>query len=129
MIPREAYTRIFLEEAEVSTDAANIELHLQKWWKYYRSGDIGGLRLSEEGFSFLVDTLKLKTYEVPFHDKIDQSPTAILFFDKNMKTPYYITDSGIYVFIEKEAFKLHLFSDDVKKLGLVKAMKNQQENS
>jgi pimeloyl-ACP methyl ester carboxylesterase len=60
MISRTVYTKIFLGEFGRSCDEANVKLHLHKWWQSKRTKDEGGLRLSLEGFEFLVDELKLE---------------------------------------------------------------------
>jgi len=128
MISKETYTRIFLQQKEKSTDAANIKHHMYKWWQSHRSKDVGGLRLSDEGFEFLINELELKSYEIPFTEPIDLSPQTIIFFDRNMDSPYFLTNQSITVFSEKKSFELYMFSDDIRKYGLVKAMNNQNKD-
>ena len=122
MINRKTYTKIFLKEAGKSADAATVELHLHKWWYSRRSKKQGGLRLSDEGYEFLVRELELHEHEVPFTDQIELSPSVIVFLDNYLDCPYYLTHKSLTVFSEKTAFKLHMFSDDIRKLGLIKAM-------
>jgi len=129
MISKETYTKIFLKQSDKSIDSANIKLHLYKWWQSHRSKDTGGLRLSEEGFNFLTTGLDLRSYEIPFTDPIDLSPQVIIFFDRHMDCPYFLTNKAIIVFSEKKSFELYMFSDDIRRYGLVKAMNNQQKDS
>ena len=129
MISKETYTRIFLQQNNKSTDAANVKLHLYKWWQSHRSKSEGGLRLSEEGFDFLNNQLELKSYEVPFTESIDLSPQVIIFFDRHMDCPYFLTNKAIVVFSEKKSFELYMFSDDIRRYGLVKAMNKQLKDS
>jgi hypothetical protein len=129
MISKELYTKIFLQQKEKSIDAANVKLHLHKWWQSHRNKDAGGLRLTEEGFSFLTTELELKCYEVPFTESIDLSPQVIIFFDRNMDCPYFLTNSAITVFSEKKSFELYMFSDDIRKYGLIKAMNRQNQSN
>lgn len=129
MISKEAYTKIFLQQKDRSIDAANVKLHLYKWWQSHRSKDIGGLRLSEEGFEFLTNDLELQCYEIPFTEPIDLSPQTIIFFDRTMDSPYYLTNQSITVFSERKSFELMLFSDDIRKYGLVKAMNRQDKDN
>ena len=130
MIDRKTYTKIFLKEAEKSIDDANVALHLHTWWYSKRTKKTGGLRLSDEGYEFLVRTLELHEHEVPFTEQIELSPNIIIFLDQYLECPYYLTHQSLTVFSEKEAFKLHMFSDDIRKFGLVKAMnlRNREEN-
>jgi hypothetical protein len=129
MISKETYTKIFLEQKQRSTDSANVKLHLYKWWQSHRSKESGGLRLSDEGYTYLVNDLELKEYEVPFTEPIELSPQTIIFFDRTMDSPYYLTNQSITVFSEKKHFELCLFSDDIRRYGLVKAMNNQNNDA
>jgi len=129
MISRETYTKIFLQQKEKSVDSANIKHHMYKWWQSHRSKDQGGLRLSDDGFNFLINELELKMYEVPFTEPIELSPQTIIFFDRNMDCPYYLTNQSITVFSERKSFELYMFSDDIRKYGLVKAMNRQNKDS
>jgi hypothetical protein len=129
MISRETYTKIFLNEMGRSTDEANVQLHLNKWWQSRRTKSTGGLRLSEEGYEFLVSELNLQEHEIPFTDKIELSPSIIIFFDQFLDCPYYLTFQSLTVFSEKKAFELHMFSDDIRKYGLVKAMNARKKDS
>ena len=112
MISKETYTKIFLTQAEYSVDSANVKLHLYKWWQSHRSKAEGGLRLSDEGMEFLTEALELKGYTIPFTDPIDL----------HMDCPYFLTNSAITVFSERKSFELYMFSDDIRRYGLVKAM-------
>lgn len=122
MLSKETYTKIFLQQKERSLDDANVKLHLYKWWQSHRSKDSGGLRLSWEGYQFLVEELGLQSYDIPFTDPIELSPQTIIFFDRHMDCPYYLTNQCVVVFSEKKSFELYMFSDDIRKYGLVKAM-------
>jgi hypothetical protein len=46
----------------------------------------------------------------------------IIFLDKFIDCPYYLTKDGILVTNEKKAVELALFSGDVRKYGLNKAL-------
>jgi hypothetical protein len=129
MISRETYTKIFLKEMNRSTDDATLKISLDKWWFSKRTKNQGGLRLSDEGYEFLVKELNLEEYEVPFTEPIELSPQIIIFFDQYMDCPYYLTFKGLTVFSQKKAFELHLFSDDIRKYGLIKAMNARKKES
>jgi hypothetical protein len=40
---------------------------------------------------------------------------------------YYLTPMSITVFSERKSFELYLFSDDIRKFGLVKAMNEREK--
>lgn len=129
MISREVYTKIFLSELGRSTDEANVKVTMDTIWQSRRTKVDGGLRLSDKGYEFLVGEVKLQEYEIPFTEPIDLSPQIIIFFDRYLDCPYYLTYQGLTVFSEKKAFELHLFSDDIRKFGLVKAMTARSKDS
>ena len=127
MISKEVYTKIFLQQWDKSIDESNVKLYQRTWWFNNRTKEGGGLRLTDKGFEFLTEILDLRSYEVPFTEAIDLSPQTIVFLDRYIDCPYYLTVQSITVFSEKKSFELYLFSDDIRKFGLIKAMKNRQD--
>jgi hypothetical protein len=128
MITRSALTKIFLQQWGKSIDDANVNIYSHKWWQSNRVGKHTAFRLSEEGFEFLSNELDLKSYEVPFTEPIELSPQTIIFLERYIDCPYYLTVESITVFSEKKSFELYLFSDDIRKFGLVKAMNERQKD-
>lgn len=128
MIGRDVLTKIFLQQWGKSTDDANVKLYSHKWWQSNRVNKQTAFRLSEEGFDFLVNELQLKSYEIPFTEPIELSPQTIIFLEKYIDCPYFLTNQSITVFSEKKSFELYLFSDDIRKFGLIKAMNERQKD-
>jgi len=128
MIARDTLTRIFLKEWGKSLDDANVELYNRMWWQSNRTNKPNAFRLSENGFDFLVNTLEIKMYEVPFTEPIELSPQTIIFLERYIDCPYYLTNQSISVFSERKSFELYLFSDDIRKFGLVKAMTEREKD-
>lgn len=128
---QDTYTRVFLKSAEMAVTDENVSVYLRKWFMNTRKKSEGGLRLTEEGFDFVRDTLDLRLYEIAFPATLDLKPQVILFLDKFIDCPYYLTPDTITVLSERKNFELHLFAGDVQQYGLIKAMKrkNKSENS
>jgi hypothetical protein len=127
MITRDALTKIFLQHWGKSTDDANMKLFARKWWQCNRANKQTALRLTEEGFEFLTNELDIKMYEIPFTEPIELSPQTIIFLERYIDCPYFLTSQSITVFSERKSFELYLFSDDIRKFGLVKAMNERQK--
>jgi hypothetical protein len=127
MIPRDALTKIFLQQWGKSIDNANVELYNRQWWQSNRIGKQNAFRLSDDGYQFLVGELDIKEYEIPFTEPIELSPQTIIFLERYIDCPYYLTNQSITVFSERKSFELMLFSDDIRKFGLVKAMTERQK--
>ena len=127
MIPRDTLTKIFLQNWGKSIDDANVKLYSRKWWQSTRVNKQSAFRLSEDGYEFLVNDLGLTDYEVPFTEPIELSPQTIVFLERYIDCPYYLTNQSITVFSEKKSFELYLFSDDIRKFGLIKAMNEREK--
>jgi hypothetical protein len=127
MISRNTLTKIFLQQWGKSTDDANLKLFGRKWWQSTRVGKDDAFRLSDDGYEFLVKELDLKEYEIPFTEPIELSPQTIIFLERYVDCPYYLTPMSITVFSERKSFELMLFSDDIRKFGLIKAMSERQK--
>lgn len=124
---KEVYTKIFLEQANLPTDDDSIRQHIFKWFKNPRTKLDSSLTLTEEGFEFLVTKIGLKSYRIPFPKDFQFTTQVILWLDQFLDCPNYYNKKEIYVFKEKKAAELMLFSGDVRKYGLAKAMARQRE--
>jgi hypothetical protein len=124
---KETYTKIFLKQSGKSANPTSIAQYYPVWWQNTRTKDEGGLRLTEEGFRFLTEDLDLAVYEVPLPRDFKPTTNTIIWLDKFIDCPYYLTTHSIYVTNEKKAVELHLFSGDIHKYGLTKALKRQEK--
>ena len=119
---KETYTKIFLKNANISIGENTLKEYMPMWWKNSRSKNFGGLRLTDEGITFIKEKLQLQTYDVPFPNDFNLTTQVIIFLDKYLDTPYYLADDGVIVTNEKKAMELMLFSGDIRKYGLNKAL-------
>ena len=121
MNPKQKYTKVFLHQQGKSTNEVSVKQHIPKWWKNTRNKDVGGLRLTDEGFQML-NELEITVYEVPFPKDTNLTDHAIIFLDQFIDSPYYLTPYSIYVTNERKAVELTLFSGDINRYGLTKTM-------
>ena len=124
---KETYTKIFLKAAGKSINDLAVKENLPTWWKNTRTKDTGGLRLTDEGFRFISEDIELTTYQVPYPKDFDLTTNTIIWMDNFIDCPYYLGTRGIVVTNEKKAMELHLFSGDIRKYGLQKALKRQNK--
>jgi hypothetical protein len=122
------YTKIFLQQANISVNDNTMKEYLPIWWKNSRIKTEGGLRLTEEGLKFIQEKLELQTYDVPFPLEFTITTQILIFLDKFIDCPYYLAADGLIVTNEKKAMELHLFSGDIRKYGLIKAMARPLES-
>lgn len=123
---KETYTKIFLKQADISINETSLKEYMPVWWQNTRDRGDGGLRLTDEGIQFLLEKIDLQTYEVPFPPDFTLTTQVIIWLDKFIDCPYYLTNRSIIVTDEKKSIELHLFSGDLRKYGLIKAMKRQE---
>ena len=125
---KEAYTKIFLKEKGMAMSEANIKQYMPMWWRNIRNKENGGLRLTEEGFDLLSE-IGIELYDIPYPKDMPLTTQVIIFLDQFIDCPYYFTNRSIFVTSEKKAVELTLFSGDLRKYGITKAMNRDEKNA
>jgi hypothetical protein len=121
------YTKIFLKELGQSVTEQNVKAMLPLWWYNTRDKEVGGLRLTDDG----IDTITkcdITTYNIPYPMDMPMTTQVIIFLDHFIDCPYYLNNKSIIVLNEKKAVELTLFSGDLRKYGLTKAMTRQKKD-
>jgi hypothetical protein len=119
---KDAYTKAFLQAAELPVNEKNIKDYKAVWWWSFRKKDQGGLRLTEQALEFIEEHAKIKTYKIEFPKEFAFTPQVLLWLDNYIDSPFFVNKKHIIVMKEKAAFELYLFSGDVRKLGHNRAM-------
>jgi hypothetical protein len=128
LISRDALTKIFLKQWGKTTDDVNVIHYSHLWWKSNRIGKENSFRLTVEGLEFLTNILKIESYDINFPEVVSFSPQTIIFFERYLDCPYFLDHGCVTVFSERKSFELSLFSDDIEKFGLSKAMKTRNSD-
>ena len=126
---KETYTKIFLKQAGKGVNELSVKEYLPLWWKNTRGKETGGLRLTDAGFEFITQQIDLQTYEIPYPPEFELTTNTIIWMDNFIDCPYYLAQRCIIVTNEKKAMELSLFSGDVRKYGLQKALTRQKKES
>ena len=121
---KETYTKVFLKELGKATTDANVKEYMPLWWQNTRNKGSGGLRLTDRGYE-LLQQIELATYDIPYPKDMPLTTQVIIFLDQFIDCPYFLTNRSITVTNEKKAVELTLFSGDLRKYGIIKAMKRQ----
>ena len=79
---KETYTKIFLKSANIAIGENTLKEYMPMWWKNSRSKGTGGLRLTDDGITFIKEKLELQTYDVPFPNDFNLTTQVIIFLDK-----------------------------------------------
>lgn len=120
MNPKIEITKKVLEILNPEYKDADYRAAIKTWWQNPRNKDNGGLRLTDVGYNAL-NRAGLKDYYVKFESPIFYSNQLIIWLDNLIDCPFYITNKGIYVFGEKMAVQLVLFSGNIHKYAAAKA--------
>lgn len=115
-------TEIISKELDWPTDPKTFEKNHALIWQNPRHKETGGLRLTDIGFETFVEKMDIKSYDIEFPKEFTVTNQIVIWLDRFIDSPYYITRKSIVVFKEKTAVQLVLFSGDVQKFGLSKAM-------
>jgi len=112
-------TKYVAEHAGLSTDEKSIRKLVSLWWQNPRKKEKGGLRLTDDGFARF--TTQLKAHRVRFDQPVEYTNQLIIQLDNFIDCPWYVSNKEIYVFSEKMAVQLVLFSGNIAKFSSAKA--------
>ena len=102
-------TKIFLTAANLPNGKFS-ELRYELWFNP-KDGD--SIRLSMNGYKFVCNTLKIKSYEFPLTEPLTNY--NLLQLDRYFQTMYYILNNKkFFLFDESEASMLSLMGGDLK---------------
>lgn len=114
MNPKHEITKAVLESLGLPADEQRIKKTIPTWWVNTRNKLKGGLRLTEQGFECL-QKADIKCYEIKFEEPILFTNELAIWIDQNIDCPFYLTARKIWVFGEKTAVQLVLFSGNIAK--------------
>lgn len=118
-------TKYLANHAGLPLDDKSIKSFIVQWWQNPRNKEIGGLRLTDEGFARLTSICKV--HKVPLSGDFDYNNQLIIRLDNYITCPWYLGTQEMFVFNEKMAVQLILFSGNIGKFSSAKAesIKNQ----
>lgn len=108
-------THYVAEQLGLGVDKKSIRNLLQVFWQNFRIKEKGGLGLTDKGFESLIKA-DIKYHKVDFDEPIEVNNALILWIDRNIDCPFYITHKSIYLFGERMAIQLVLFSGNLQKM-------------
>ena len=124
-------TKVVSEHLGWPLDEKTLAKNQSLIWQNPRKKAVGGMRLTDEGFAVFTEKMDMKSYDIEFPKEFTLTNQVTIWLDRFIDGPYYITKKSIIVFKEKTAVQLVLFSGDVEKFGIAKAMslKNNTEET
>ncbi len=108
-------TKYVAEQLGLDTKEKYLKQLVQVWWQNTRIKETGGLGLTDQGFACLKQA-EIRCHRVEFTEPIHVNNSLILWIDRNINCPFYITPKEIYLFGERMAIQLVLFSGNLQKM-------------
>jgi hypothetical protein len=97
-----------------------LKKYLKSWWYNTRLKEKGGLRLTDKGFEILTNA-GFEPHKIRFERPVEYTNRLIIQLENFITCPWHVTPKCIYVFDDRMAVQLILFSGDLAKYGQVRA--------
>ena len=120
MNPKIEITRAVLNSLGIDASDERIRKTIPVWWMNPRKKFRGGLRLTEQGFECF-QKADIKVHKVRFEEPIQYTNKLIINLDNFIECPWYVNNKAIFVFGDKMAVQLVLFSGNIAKFASAKA--------
>lgn len=117
---KQKYTVFFSESLKSYLSSEDITDIRNKIWFNLRNNS-HSLRLTDIGLEYLTQA-DVRTYEIEFPKDLKLSAQVLIWLDRYLESPYYLSSKKIIVITEKAALELHLFSGDLQKYGVTKTL-------
>jgi len=117
-------TKKILEILNLDSSQQNIQKIIPVWWYSTRKKSTGGLQLTSVGFEAFIQA-DIKNYKIKFLEPIVLSNKLVLWLDNYIDCPFYLRSKEVYVFSEKTAVQLMLFSGNIQKFTEARATRAQ----
>ena len=118
-------TKEFLKDSGLPDDEKSLEKYLWTWWVNPRLNGDRSLGLTTQGYEVISKDVGLKFYQIDLPNNIEITNQLIIWLDKFIDCPWYMTKRSIFVSREKIAVQLVLFSGDLQKFGKAKDRANK----
>ena len=122
-------TKEFLKDSGLPDDEKSLEKYLWTWWVNPRLNGDRSLGLTTQGYEVISKDVGLKFYQIDLPDTTEITNQLIIWLDKFIDCPWYMTKRSIFVSREKVAVQLVLFSGDLQKFGKAKDRANKATNT
>lgn len=117
-------TLIVARTLGLPVEPKDIKKYIGLWWWSPIEKSQGGLKLKEEGLQALV-TAEIKHHRITVENFPDPTNKNIIYLDNYIDCPWYLNNRYIYVFSERMAIQLVLYSGNIQKFLDAKAYRNR----
>ncbi len=121
-------TKCIMQELGIEINHKSLRRYISTWWNSPRKKDKKGFWLSENGF-IAFKQASIKSYKITFAEPLLRFDNKFLIWlDNSFDCPFYLTEKEIFVFGERTAVQVMLFSGDLELL-YKNNIKHKEKNS
>ena len=126
MDQRAKITEFVIDQLDLNKHKTQIvyKRYFNSWWQNPRKKAAGGMRLTVQGYTFLKHA-GLKEYKIDLNEEIIWNSRLIIDLDNLIDCPFYISKNSVFVFCERMAVQLVLFSGNIAKYRWAKKQQNK----
>lgn len=107
-------TEYTMNQLGIDPSPSNMKKYTKLWWQSIRQKPKGGLWLTEQGFHAL-QLADIKHYQIKFEQPLEHLENKfIIWLDNTMDCPFFLNEKEIFVFGERTAIQVVLFSGDLR---------------
>ena len=117
-------TKIVAGSLGIPTDHKNLKKLIGLWWWSPTEKSQGGLKLREEGLNAFTSA-QIKCHRILIDQPIAYTSKMVIYLDNYIDSPWYISNRHMFVFGEKTAIQLVLYSGNIQKFLEAKAYRNR----
>jgi hypothetical protein len=114
MNQKDQITHKILELLGLAADDKSFKRYRKEWWVNPRNKDQGGLKLTDAGW-IAIESAKIKHHKIKLENNLEHTNQTLIKLDRYMDCPWYIQRQNIYVYSERMAVQLILFTGNLQK--------------
>jgi len=108
-------TTFVASELGLSTDKDSLKKLIRLWWQNPRMKEKGGYRLTREGMTCFMNA-DLKYHKIRLDEPLAfMTNKCIITLDQSLDYPFFLTHKEVFVFDDRTAIQLILFSGNLIK--------------
>jgi len=111
---------------ELEQDEKSLKHYHKILWVNPRNKEKGGLKLTDAGF-MQMNKANIKCHKIKLENELDNTNQTLIKLDQFIDCPWYSDKRNIYVYSDKMAVQLILFSGNLKRFIEAK-LKSQNDN-
>lgn len=113
-MPKQKITQYVLEQLNMPSDLSSVKNAIPQLWCSIRVNQTNGFRLTDYGYACMIQS-NIKSHKIAVDPSVKWTSQMLIWMDRYFDCPFFIQKNHIYLFGERTAVQLTLFSGDITK--------------